>query len=162
MAARVFGIKTPIRLEYTYAAGRAPARFLRAIGEGRIVGQRCPVCAKVYVPPRGSCPTCGVATDEEVQVADTGTVTTFCIVNIPFAGATVKPPYVSASILLDGADIPLFHLVQDIDASEVRMGMRVRAVWAPRDEITTSMQSIRYFQPTGEPDAAFESYREHL
>ena len=162
MAARVFGIKTPIRLQYTYAAGRAPARFLRAIAEGRIVGQRCPVCAKVYVPPRGSCPTCGVATEEEVAVADTGTVTTFCIVNIPFAGATVKPPYVSASILLDGADIPMFHLIQDVDASEVRMGMRVRAVWAPADEIGATMQSIRYFQPTGEPDAPFESYREHL
>jgi len=162
MSEMVYGIKTPIRLDYTYIAGRASSRFLSAIAEGRIVGQRCPRCAKVYVPPRGSCPTCGVATAEDVPVADTGTVTTFCIVNIPFAGQAVRVPYVSASILLDGADIPIFHLVQGIQAHDARMGMRVRAVWVPRDELTPSMNSIRCFEPTGEPDAPFESYREHL
>lgn len=162
MSERVYGIKTPTRLEYTYVAGEATSRFLSAIAEGRIVGQRCPRCANVYVPARGSCPTCGVATREEVPVADTGTVTTFCIVNIPFAGQAVRVPYVSASILLDGADIPLFHLVQDVEAHEVRMGMRVRAVWVAPVERTPSMQSIRYFRPTGEPDAPYESYREHL
>ncbi len=162
MTEPVYGIKTPIRLDYTFVAGRAPSQFLGAIAEGRIVGQRCPRCAKVYVPPRGACPTCGVPTGEEVPVADTGTVTTFCIVNIPFAGQAVRMPYISASILLDGADIPLFHLVQEVEAHDVRMGMRVQAVWVPREELAPSMHSIRYFRPTGEPDAPFESYREHL
>ena len=162
MSERVYGIKTPIRLDYTFAAGRAQSRFYSAIAEGRIVGQRCPACAKVYVPARGSCPTCGVATKEEVRVSDRGTMTTFCIVNIPFAGQAVRVPYVSASILLDGSDIPLFHLVQEIEASDARMGMRVEAVWAPREELAPTMESIRYFRPSGEPDAAFESYREHL
>jgi uncharacterized OB-fold protein len=162
MTARVDLFKEPIRLEYTYVAGRAPTRFLTAIAEGRIVGQRCASCSKVYVPPRGACPTCGVPTEEEVPLPDTGTVTTFCVVNIPFAGQTVRVPYVSASILLDGADIPLFHLVQEVDAADVRMGMRVQAVWAPPDERAPSMQSICHFRPTGEPDAPFESYKEHL
>ena len=162
MSERVYGIKTPIRLDYTFAAGRAQSRFYGAIAEGRIVGQRCPECAKVYVPPRGSCPTCGVPTDAEVRVSERGTVTSFCIVNIPFAGQAVRVPYVSASILLDGADIPLFHLVQEIEASDARMGMRVEAVWAPRAELAPTMESIRYFRPSGEPDADFESYREHL
>jgi uncharacterized OB-fold protein len=132
------------------------------MASGRIVGQRCPSCQKVYVPPRGSCPTCAVPTAEEVPVADTGTVTTFCIVNIPFAGQAVRVPYVSASVLLDGADIPMFHLVQEVDAQDVRMGMRVQAVWAPPEELAPDVNSIRYFRPTGEPDAPFESYREHL
>lgn len=158
----VYGIKTPVRLDYTYVAGRASSRFLSAIAERRIVGQRCPECARVYVPPRGACPTCGVPTREEVPVADTGIVTTFCIVNIPFAGQSVRVPYVSASILLDGADIPLFHLVQEVEAHEVRMGMRVEAVWVPSEELAPSMNSIRHFRPTGEPDAPYESYREHL
>ena len=159
---RVYGIKAPVHLDYTYCAGQATSRFLTAVAEGRLVGQRCPECAKVYVPPRGSCPTCGVPTCEEVPVADTGIVTTFCIVNIPFAGQAVRVPYVSASILLDGADIPLFHLVQEIDAHDVRMGMRVQAVWLPPEEREPTMNSIRHFRPTGEPDAPFESYKEHL
>jgi len=116
----------------------------------------CPSCSKVYVPPRGSCPTCGVPTKEQVELAGTGIVTTFCVVNIPFAGQAVECPYVSASILLDGADIPLFSLIQEIPFDQVRMGLRVEAVWA--DELRPTLESIKYFKPTGEPDAEFESF----
>ena len=60
-------------------------------------------------------------------------MTTFAIINIPFAGQRIKPPYVAAYVLLDGADIPFLHLVTEIDAADVRMGMRVRGgVEAPR------------------------------
>ena len=52
----VTSIKTPMRLEYRYSAGEATSRFLRGIAQGKILGQRCPSCKKVYVPPRGSCP----------------------------------------------------------------------------------------------------------
>ena len=162
MSDPVMVIRTPIRLEYTFTAGEAQTRFLRGLAEGKLVGQRCPACRKVYIPPRGSCPTCAVPTKEAVQVADRGIVTTFCIVNIPFPGQAIKPPFAAASILLDGADIAIFHLLQEVDAADVRMGMRVEAAWVPRDELRPSMESIRYFRPTGEPDAPYESYKEHL
>ncbi len=162
MSERVNGIRTPIRLDYSYTAGRASTRFLRAITDRRIVGQRCPKCEKVYVPPRGACPTCGVATEEEVELPDKGTITTFCVVNLPFYGQAIKPPYVCASILLDGADIALFHLIQEVPAEEVRMGMRVEAVWDDAEKLEPTMESIKHFRPTGEPDAPFESYKEHL
>lgn len=162
MSEPVMAISTPIRLEYTYTAGEAASRHLRGLAEGRLLGQRCPACAKVYIPPRGSCPTCGVATRDEVECKDTGTVTTFCIVNIPFPGQPIRPPFVAASVLLDGADIPIFHLLQEIDAADARMGMRVEAVWLPRAEMRPSMESIRYFRPTGEPDAPYGAFKEHL
>lgn len=162
MAEPVRSIRTPIRLEYTITAGRAPSRFLRGLAQRRILAQRCPECEKVYVPPRGACPTCGVPTDEEVELPHTGTVTTFCVVNIPFAGQTVEIPYVCASVLLDGANIALFHLIQEVPPDQVRMGMRVEAVWAPPEEMGPTLESIRYFRPSGEPDAPFEAYREYL
>ena len=121
-----------------------------------------PRTRKVNVPPRGACPTCGVPTEEEVQLSEIGTVTTFCIINIPFEAQALELPYACASILLDGADTTLFHLIQEIPAAQIRMGMRVRAVWVPDAELGPSMESIRHFRPTGEPDAPFESYREHL
>jgi uncharacterized OB-fold protein len=151
-----------VRLDYTIRPGRAMTRYLGAIAEGRIVGQRCPSCGKVYVPPRGSCPTCAVATEEEVELAQRGTVTSFCIVRVPYPGQQIKPPYVSASILLDGADIPFYHLIQEMPAEEVRMGLRVEAVWAPPEQRGPTAESIRHFRPTGEPDAPYDSYKEHL
>lgn len=153
---------TPVRLAYDYAASPEESAFGRGLQEGRILAQSCPECHKVYVPPRGACPVDGVPTSEPVDLPDTGIVTTFCIVNVPFLGQKIKPPYVSAYVLLDGADIAFLHLILGVEASEVRMGMRVRAVWKPEDERGTSLENITHFEPTGEPDADFESYRRHL
>ncbi|NKQ53124.1 DNA-binding protein [Amycolatopsis sp. K13G38] len=153
---------TPVHLHYQHSASPEESRYLRGLAEGKPIGQRCPACGKVYIPPRGACPTDGVPTSEEVELPDTGIVTTFCIVNVPFLGQRIKPPYVAAYILLEGADIAFLHLVLGCDASEVRMGMRVRAAWKPREEWKPSLENISHFEPTGEPDAPYESYAHHL
>lgn len=155
-------LTTPIHLEYLHTASREESRFLRGLIEGRLLGQRCPVCRKVYVPARGACPVDGVATTEEVELADSGTITTFCIVNVPFLGQRITPPYVAAYVLLDGADIAFLHLILGCPVQDVRMGMRVRAVWRPREQWGPSLENIDHFRPTGEPDAAYESYSPHL
>jgi len=155
-------IDTPIELRYRFTAGKAQSRFLRGVEQGKLLGQRCPQCTKVYVSPRGACAACGVPTEEEVVVSDKGTVTTFCVVNVPFYDQKMEIPYVSATILLDGADIGLMHLIQECPAEDVHMGMRVEAVWKPPDERTPSLESIKYFRPTGEPDAEYESYGAHV
>jgi uncharacterized OB-fold protein len=155
-------VTTPIAMSIDHSASPQETAYLLALQEGRLIGQRCPVCRKVYVPPRGACPTDGVPTEEEVTLPDTGTVTTFCIVNVPFLGQSIKPPYVAAYVLLDGADIAFLHLVLGCEASEVRMGMRVRAKWRPKEEWQPTLRNIEYFEPSGEPDAAYESFKEHL
>jgi uncharacterized protein len=155
-------ITTPVRLHYEHTASPEESRFLRGLAEGRLLGQRCPACGKVYVPPRGACPTDGVPTTDEVELPDHGTVTTFCVVNVPYPGQRVTPPYVAAAVLLDGADIPFQHLVLGCEPAEVRMGMRVRAFWKPRHQWGTTLENIDHFYPTGEPDAPYESYAHHL
>jgi len=155
-------IVTPVRLHYQHSASAEESRYLRSLAEGRVVGQRCPACGKVYVPPRGACPTDGVPTTTDVELPDVGTVTTFCVVNVPFQGQRVPTPYVAASVLLDGADIAFQHLILGCEPSQVRMGMRVRAVWKPREEWGTTSENISHFEPSGEPDAPYESYARHL
>jgi uncharacterized OB-fold protein len=158
----VTGVIVPVSLDYLYAASPEESAFYRGLNEGRIVGQRCPTCQKVYVPPRSACPADGTPTAEEVEVSQTGTITTFCIVNVPFLGQKILPPYVSAYVLLDGADIAVLHLILGIPAAEVRMGMRVKAVWKPEDEWTYSLENIDHFEPTGDPDADYDTYKHHL
>jgi len=155
-------ITTPVQLTVQHSASMEETHYLQALEEGRLVGQRCPVCKKVYIPPRSACPTDGVPPGEYVELPDRGVVTTFCIVNVPFLGQKIKPPYVAAYVLLDGADIPFLHLILGCEASEVRMGMRVEAAWRPREEWGPTLQNIEYFRPTGEPDAPYDSYKEHL
>jgi uncharacterized OB-fold protein len=154
-------VTTPIRLRFEHTASVEETRYLRGLAEGRLLGQRCPACRKVYLPPR-VCPTDGVVPTDEVEVADRGVVTTFCVVNVQFAGQRLTPPYVVAQVLLDGADIPLQHLILGCAADQVRMGMRVTAEWRPPAEWSTTPENIAHFRPTGEPDAPYESYADHL
>jgi uncharacterized OB-fold protein len=152
----------PVRLRYQHTASAAESAYLRGLAGGRLVGQRCPACGKVYIPARGTCPADGVPTDEEVELPDTGTVTTFCVVNVGYPGQQVTPPYVAAAVLLDGADIAFQHLILGCDPGAVRMGMRVRAVWRPPEERGTTAGSVSHFAPAGEPDAPYESYARFL
>ena len=158
----ITGIITPVRLTYTHTAAPGEAAFLRGLLEGQLIGQRCPSCQQVYIPPRRSCPADGVPCTDEVTLQDVGTVTTFCVVNFPYPGQRIAPPFVAASVLLDGADIAFQHLVLGCEPDEVRMGMRVRAVWKPRDEWGMTLENISHFEPTGEPDAPYETYARHM
>ncbi|MGO8874549.1 MAG: Zn-ribbon domain-containing OB-fold protein [Acidimicrobiales bacterium] len=155
-------IVTPIRLEYDVTAGHAQSAFLRGLVDGRFLGRRCPVCHKVYLPPRGACPTDGVPTTDLVECGQRGVVTTFCIVNVPFRGQAIELPYVCAQVLLDGADIPFMALIQECAAADVRMGMRVEAVWREPADRLPSLESLKHFRPSGEPDAPYESFKAHL
>jgi uncharacterized protein len=153
-------VETPVKLHYSYTPGVAASRFLRSLEKGQIVGQRCPQCLKVYVPPRGACSMCGVATDEELVLSGTGTITTYCVTQIPSPGLT--PPYVTAWIRLDGADITAMFLVQEVDPAEVRLGMRVEAVWVEESEREANLGNIKYFRPSGEPDADYDTYKDYV
>jgi uncharacterized OB-fold protein len=155
-------IVVPSQIEIQHTASLPESRFLRALEEGTLLGARSGKDGKVYFPPKEADPATGKVLDEFVELPDTGTVTTFAVINIPFAGQRIKPPYVAAYVLLDGADIPFLHLILEVDASEVRMGMRVQAVWKPREEWGLGIDNIDHFKPTGEPDADYDSYRHHL
>lgn len=155
-------IVTPIEMTIQHTASHEESAYLRAIAEGKLLGAKTGENGKVYFPPHGADPATGQPTTEFVELPDKGTVTTFAIINIPFKGQRIKPPYVAAYVLLDGADIPFLHLVADIDAHEVRMGMRVEAVWKPREEWGFGIDNIEFFRPTGEPDADYDTYKHHL
>jgi uncharacterized OB-fold protein len=151
----------PTSIEIQHTASLPESTFLRALEEGKLVGNRTGKDGKVYFPAREADPATGKQLDEFVELPDKGTVTTFAIINIPFAGQRIKPPYVAAYVLLDGADIPFLHLVTEIDAADVRMGMRVEAVWKPREEWGLGIDNIDYFRPSGEPDADYDTYKHH-
>ncbi|MFB7915700.1 Zn-ribbon domain-containing OB-fold protein [Streptomyces sp. NPDC056061] len=152
----VLGIVTPARLDYRYTPGRAQSAYLDALSGRRVVGERCPSCAKVHVPPRGACPTCGVATTERVEVGPRGTVTTFCVVNIKARNLDIEVPYVYAHVALDGADLALHARIGGIPYDRVRMGLRVEPVW------TGGGRHPDHYRPTGEPDADYDTYKELL
>ena len=58
-------------------------------------------------------------------------------------------------------------LVLDKDATTVLQSVEIvgpglMVKWKPKEEWGPTLESILYFEPTGEPDAPFDSYKEHL
>ena len=166
-------MQQPISLEYKFRASPIMVEFGRALRERRVVGHRCPRCERVYVPPTGFCAICVVLTstqDHGVEVADRGIVTSFTVVDpIQYQGQQEQQVYVLASILLDGASGTMGQQrVAEVPASDVRMGMRVKAAWLADDERKGFNPraplggAIQHWIPSGEPDAPLEIFAEHI
>lgn len=143
----VTSMPSPLRMDYTYVAGAGRSVFLRGLAERRLLARRCPGCEQVYLPPPEFCSRCLCRLAEPFELDGRGVVATFCVVNFPFPGQTVEPPYVVAHIQVHGAATRLMHLVGEAGHDEVRIGMEVEPVWAPGEKLDTSMTSILYFRP---------------
>ena len=82
--------------------------------------------------------------------------------------AAETEPFAKASVLLDGGGILSLQDVVDCPVEQVRVGMRVAAVWVPAEARTTAEMTnrsagsaegcIRGFRPTGEPDLPPEEF----
>lgn len=139
-------------LGYTYTRSTGPVigRFLTALRAGRIEGVRAAdghvIVPAVEYDPRDAAPLA-----DFVPVADTGTVTTWCWVHQPLEHHLLQRPFAFALVKLDGADVPLLHLVDAGSEARMRTGMRVRARWAT--ERKGSITDIACFEPAEETAA---------
>lgn len=152
--------EAPIYLKFHYIAGRTITRFLRAVKRGELIGGLSPATGKVLVPTIGACPESGKPTGEEVRLRDVGTVLGFTTVHLPIPASSLKPPFVVANILLDGADQTISHLVAECDPTAVKIGQRVQAKWKPQTEWDYGLDNILYFTLLNEPLVDVDVLRE--
>jgi len=154
-------ITTPIRLEYDFSAGQAATLFLRGLEKKKIVGARTRPGEPVLVPPRGADPRTSELAQEAVEVSDKGTVVTYSVIRVPSENIKFDLPYVCVNVLLDGAGVGFFHVLQNCPLDRVRIGMRVRAKWVSDDQLAPSVASIEYFEPIDEPDVPYQKIKEN-
>jgi uncharacterized OB-fold protein len=146
------------------------------LAAGRVIGHKCPECARVYVPPRGYCPLCVVETNEqhEVEIQARGIVSTFSVVTpLQYQGQEEKEDYVQATILLDGSHSTIgMQRLDGIPIADVHTGLRVEAIWKPESERQVAPgggmrgmglgEAIEGWKPTGEPDAPLSEYADYI
>jgi uncharacterized OB-fold protein len=155
-----------ISLHYREPLYAHRARFAQGLLDGRFIGQRSPASGKVYVPGRGYDPLerIEMGEDDELTVADRGTVTSFTVITpVDYYGQKETKPYIRASILLDGSDSPLISVdIRNLVEEDMRVGLRLQAVWRPTgerdlagiDNRSVALEGvIERWDPTGEPDA---------
>ncbi len=117
-----------VQPRYNWAAGVAISRFLVELKNGKIIGRKCSQCQRTLVPPRMYCEQCYRPTDEWIEVKDTGAINTYSVSHVAADASRIKEPLV-----------------------KVHIGMKVKAVWKPREERQGAITDIKYFRPmTGE------------
>ena len=133
-SSRCVSVRTPAELDYTLHAGRRPTpRSSGASPRGRSSASGCPGARRSTCRPAAPARTDGVPTTRAGRAAaHAARSSSFCVVNVQFYGQAMEIPYASALILLDGADLPIMHLIQECPVDQVRIGMRVEAVWVAR------------------------------
>ncbi len=130
----------------TYSAGAVGSRFLIELRDKkRIMGTRCPACNRVYVPARSICKDCFGQLDEWVEVSDRGTVLTYAVAHEAKPIQPMATPIVYGIIQLDGADTGFVHMLGEVDPDQLRVGMKVQAVF--KEERVGNILDIKYFKP---------------
>jgi uncharacterized OB-fold protein len=142
-----FVVEGKLALPYQYFAGRTGSRFLVSLRDGKkIMGVRCEACDKTFVPPRQTCERCMADISANwVDLKPVGTVTGFTVVRYAEPHQPVPPPYILALIRLEGADTPLAHIVKGIPISQMKAGLKVKAVFAKKT--TATIRDIDHFRP---------------
>jgi uncharacterized OB-fold protein len=141
-----------LSLDYKHSYGPHYGRMFDELATNqRIIGSRCSACHNVLVPPREYCDICYAQTDLYKDVSDAGKLQAFSIINLEFVGQTRTPPYVYGEIVLDGSATRLIHNIGGFDISKAKeiltIGMKVKAVWRPKDQCKGTLDDIEYFQP---------------
>ena len=138
-----------IRVPYKWYVGETGSRFLIGLRDRQeIWGTECGQCGRVYAPPVKNCWNCFIPTDRWVKLGNAGTVESFTVAHHVHEMFGRKTPLVYALIKLDGADGSLLHILGGVDPSEVKIGMRVKAVFAAKR--TGSILDIEHFTPAEE------------
>jgi uncharacterized OB-fold protein len=148
---RVLTVAYRPRANYSWAAGKAIGEFLRGLKAGVIIGTKCDKCGRTVVPPRIFCEWCFRRTENWVRLPDKGTVNTYSVSYITTDTTRVKTPTIPAVIIIDGtSNAGFLHTLGEVKADDVRIGLRVKAVWKEESERHGSITDIRYFAPAKE------------
>src|SRR4029453_14126887 len=135
--------------------------FLRGLEQKKIIGARTGPGQPVLVPPRGADPRTSELAQEAVEVSDKGTVGAYSVIRVPSENIKFDLPYVCVNVLLDGASIGFFHVLQNCPLDKVRIGMRGRGKGVSATKPAPALARIEYFEPIDEPDVPYSKIKEN-
>jgi uncharacterized OB-fold protein len=127
--------KGPIKAEFTFWVGRYMDKFYDAFENKKIIGNKCPKCGNVFVPPRKICGTCNVEINFEenwVDLPDTGSLKNFTITHYKVndrASRKVKKPQIIGMVQIDGSNTAIVYRLLNLEPEEVKIGMRLKIQW---------------------------------
>lgn len=124
-----------VKAEFNFYVGKYQDKMYDAFENKKIVGNQCPECKDVFLPPRKICGKCNVTIPLEenwVDLPDTGTLVNWTAspYKITERGSrTVKKDKPIGMINIDGSSTAIVYELLDMEPEEIKTGMKVKAVW---------------------------------
>ena len=138
-----------VAFPYKRSTGEIVGRFLAGLKDQKKIWGRRVAGQGVVVPPQSYSEVDASAGGEWVEVADTGTVTAVAEVASPIADLhPASERFAFVLVKLDGADTAIAHIVRH-GLDRLKVGSRVRAVWAPDDRRKGTIRDIEGFEIAG-------------
>lgn len=149
---KIFYTEDSLDCAFAWDTGVAINRYLAELKNGKIIAKECRQCNRIMLPPRMFCELCFVPSGDWVFVEDTGVINTFSICHVNWDASRIKKgekPHLPAVIEIDGASegMGIMHRLGEVDPDQIKIGMKVKAVWKPESERTGSITDIKYFKP---------------
>ena len=124
-----------VRAQFEFWVGLYLDKFYDALENKKIIGNKCPKCGKVFVPPRKVCGECNTIIPLEenwVDLPDTGTLKNFTITHYKVNDRgvrKVKKPQIIGMINIDGSDTHIVYRLLNIEPEDLKIGMKVKIEW---------------------------------
>ncbi len=127
--------KGMVKADFAFWVGRYLDKFYDGLEAKKIVGNKCPKCGDVFVPPRKICGKCNKVIPLEenwVDLPETGTLVNYTMTPYRVSDKrerTVKTPDIVGMIKIDGSNTAIVYRMLDIEPADVKTGMKVKVQW---------------------------------
>jgi len=124
-----------VRADFSFWVGQYMDKFYDAFENKKIIGNKCPKCEKVFVPPRKICGECNetIIIDKNwVELPNTGTLLNYTRTYYRVsdrAGRKTKNLQIVGMVQIDGSDTAIIYRLLNITPEELEMGMKVKIEW---------------------------------
>ena len=124
-----------VKAEFAFWVGRYMDKFYDAFENKKIIGNKCPKCEDVFVPPRKICGKCKMTIPFDqnwVDIPETGVLKNFTITYYKIndrASRKVKKPQIIGMVQLNGSTTSIIYRLLNIAPEDVSIGMKVKVEW---------------------------------
>ena len=124
-----------VRADFAFWVGQYMDKFYDALENKKIIGNKCPKCGDVFVPPRKICGKCNekISFDKNwIDLQNAGILKNYTITHYKVNDRSirkVKKPQIIGMVQIEGSHTAIINRLLDIAPEELKIGMKVKIKW---------------------------------
>ena len=129
--------KCLVRADFAFWVGQYLDKFYDGLENKKIMGNKCPKCGDVFVPPRKICGKCNIVIPLEenwVDLPETGTLMNFTTTAYRVNDRTSRKAkdWTIGMIQIDGSNTSIIYRLLKMELEDVKIGMKVQIEWSEK------------------------------